>query len=65
MHKNNIVHRDIKPQNILKLGDQHVISDYGEGVNLNEQEKDVNKVMYSHGDYVLAGTPAFMDPILF
>ena len=40
MHKNNIVHRDIKPLNILKLyTNEYVISDYGEGINLNDTEK--------------------------
>ena len=40
MHKKNIVHRDIKPQNILKLvTNEYVISDYGEGINLNDAEK--------------------------
>ena len=64
MHKNNIVHRDIKPQNILKLTNQFAISDYGEVINLNDREKGVD-VEYSCGEYDLAGTPNFMDPILY
>ncbi len=64
MHKNNIVHRDIKPQNMLKLTNSFAISDYGEGINLNDREKTA-KVMYSCGEYDLAGTPNFMDPILY
>ncbi len=40
MHKNNIVHRDIKPLNVLKLDTgEYVISDYGEGKNLTSEEK--------------------------
>ena len=36
IHINNISHRDIKPQNLLKLrGDNYCLCDYGEGVNLN------------------------------
>jgi len=35
MHINNIAHRDIKPGNIMKMGEnRYVIVDYGEGVNL-------------------------------
>ena len=62
MHKNNIVHRDIKPQNILKLNNQYAISDYGEGIHLNDEEGNEK---YCEGEYVLAGTPPFMDPIIY
>ena len=41
-----------------------MISDYGEGINLNDREKG-EEVMYSCGEYDLAGTPSFMDPILY
>ena len=40
MHINNIAHRDIKPGNIMKMGEnRYVIVDYGEGVNLTYQEQ--------------------------
>ena len=39
MHINSIAHRDIKPGNIMKMGDnRYVIVDYGEGRNLIYQE---------------------------
>ena len=41
-----------------------MISDYGEGINLNDREKG-EEVMYSCGEYDLAGTPNFFDPILY
>ena len=62
MHKNNIVHRDIKPQNILKLNNQYAISDYGEGIHLNDEQGNEK---YCEGEYGLAGTRPFMDPIIY
>jgi serine/threonine protein kinase len=39
MHINNIAHRDIKPPNIMKMGEnRYCIADYGEGINLNYLE---------------------------
>ena len=44
MHAKSIAHRDIKPQNVLKLGpNDYAIGDYGEGLNLNYQEKYLEK----------------------
>ena len=46
------------------MTNEFVISDYGEGINLNDREKG-EEVMYSCGEYDLAGTPNFFDPILY
>jgi len=36
MHMNSIVHRDIKPGNIMQLSEnKYVLADYGEGENLS------------------------------
>ena len=35
IHSKAVAHRDIKPQNIMKMNDNHyVLADYGEGRNL-------------------------------
>ena len=39
-----------------------MISDYGEGIHLNDEEGNEK---YCEGEYGLAGTPPFMDPILY
>ena len=45
MHMNNIVHRDIKPGNVMAMNkNRYVIADYGEGLNLtfkNEYSDDL------------------------
>ena len=45
MHINKIAHRDIKPQNIMRLGkNKYVLADYGVGTNLTYFE------IYHKGD---------------
>ncbi|OMJ71113.1 hypothetical protein SteCoe_30764 [Stentor coeruleus] len=52
MQENNIAHRDIKPQNILKNGNIYVISDFGNAFKTEKKLSDI------------AGTPAYLSPNL-
>lgn len=62
LHKNNIVHRDIKPNNLLtniKYGSAHYI-DYGLSCDLGDNSPDGKKCLRK-----LCGSPAYICPILF
>lgn len=68
MHTKPIAHRDIKPQNILKQSDNYyVLSDYGEGINLNYHENYLEKVDFSVNEegWIAAGTKLFSDPLIY
>ena len=56
MQKNNIAHRDIKPQNILIIKGRYKICDFGEAV-----------ILKNNGEIIqtLSGTELYMSPILF
>ena len=57
MHKNNILHRDIKPQNILLHNNIVKICDFGFSTTIKE-----NNMMFN----TICGTPLYMSPeILF
>ena len=63
LQKQNISHRDIKPQNILILKDKnsqkiYKLADFGEAKELLKDERPTNK-------QTLRGTELFMSPILF
>ena len=65
LQKQNISHRDIKPQNILVFNDNNNISkkiyklaDFGEAKELLKGDKTTNK-------QTLRGTELYMSPILF
>ena len=56
MQKNNIAHRDIKPQNILIIKGRFKIADFGEA-----------KIFKNNGEIIqtINGTELYMSPILF
>ena len=56
LQKNNIAHRDIKPQNILIVKGLYKLSDFGEAIVLKTKENIMQ---------IIKGTELFMSPILF
>jgi len=56
MQKNNIAHRDIKPQNILILNGLYKLCDFGEAKLFNKGEVIVQRIR---------GSELYMSPILF
>ena len=56
LQKYNITHRDIKPQNILKVNGSYKICDFGEACIVDQSEKVFHTVR---------GTELYMSPILF
>ena len=65
MHNANIAHRDIKPENLMMAyKDTYQLADYGEGINLNYEQKYTKKVDYMVGNWNIAGTPGYMGPKL-
>ena len=59
LQKNNIVHRDIKPQNILIFKDnKYKLADFGES-------KQLHNISFSLLNGSLRGTELYMSPLLF
>ena len=59
LQKNNIVHRDVKPQNILIFKDnKYKLADFGES-------KQLNNISLSLFNGSLRGTELYMSPLLF
>ena len=56
LQKNNIAHRDIKPQNILILSGRYKLCDFGEAISFNKNGVVIQKIR---------GTELYMSPILF
>ena len=57
MQKNNIGHRDVKPQNVLILNGKYKLCDFGEARNIS------GKNGYIHQP--IRGSELYMSPILF
>ena len=56
LQQNNIAHRDIKPQNILIVGNEYKICDFGEAKIMNNNNDN---------EHMIRGTELYMSPILF
>lgn len=66
LHRNNIAHRDIKPDNLLQAGDGTVkISDFGAAIKYHDGDEDEDKtsVVIEKQERTI-GTPAFTAPEL-
>ena len=49
----------------MKRGGVYVLTDYGEGENLNYKCNFILKTDFQIGDYRIKGTPTYMDPKQF
>ena len=65
LQKNNISHRDIKPQNILIVNNEYKVCDFGEAIIINENNENDKNENNENNEFMIRGTELYMSPILF
>ncbi len=60
-HARGVVHRDIKPDNILFAGDVAMVADFGVAKALRKTSRADDKSMLTRSGFIV-GTPAYMAP---
>ena len=61
-HAAGIVHRDVKPQNILVSGTRVLVTDFGLSVRSDQRPEGAGEGSDGKGEGKIVGTPAYMAP---
>jgi len=63
LHRQNIIHRDVKPANIVLCGGDYKLVDLGAAAVIAVREEEVNQSLVTQGTVLnVAGTHGFMPP---